>query len=851
MPRIEFDALSLILEHNPKGFRALCDALPHFVWTADPDGTATYVNDRFRTYAGTGGEPPERSFFSAIHPDDAANVQAVWQRARAAAEVFETTLRIRRAEDQIYRWFLARAVPLRSNHGVVRGWIGTSTDIDRQMRANENLNFVLDASNAFSAARRAEDVAKDFARLAVRKFADWAIVVLREGDSYDLTAVEHRDPARASEVRKFAERYAFAAEGSEFMARVKNRETLLVPEITDDMLVKSAKDDEHLALMRSMQMRSALMTHLVSDDGVLGSVIMYTTGESRPFSSADLDVLVLLSERAATAIGRLRAITQEQRVRRRMQFVGRASTLLYESLDPAATFSELTQLLTGSFADFAAALRVEPGGVVRVIATSHRDPRKRALVEAFLGVRAFNPEAEKSFIASIAAHKTIALDALQPEQIAKTTWPYLAGQLRDLGARAAVTVPLHSRGRTYGAIVAYLDSREAFAPEEIEVLAEIGKHASIAMENADVFERERHIAETLQDSLLPPSLPDVEGLAFDAVYIPASSDTQVGGDWYDAFVLEDGTIVVSTGDAMGRGLYAAVIMGKVRHLLAIATSYERDPARILDTVESVLARRYPDAIVTAYLGLIDPQHEKMVYATAGHPPAMLRRDSEVRELQGEGLPLGLRRLQPPARSETADLRGARMLVFYTDGLTEAGHDVLEGTKRLEEVLLSQAVLHTRRPALFIEASCLPKRAEDDVAVLAISFDPSVRWSFDAESAQAAQDARGEFVRYLRDNTADAAGVAAAELVFGELVGNVVRHAPGPIDVDVEWSSDYPELHVIDRGAQFRLSDRLPEDALAEGGRGLFIVRELSRDLSVEHIAGYGNHVTAELPIRRR
>jgi anti-sigma regulatory factor (Ser/Thr protein kinase) len=89
----------------------------------------------------------------------------------------------------------------------------------------------------------------------------------------------------------------------------------------------------------------------------------------------------------------------------------------------------------------------------------------------------------------------------------------------------------------------------------------------------------------------------------------------------------------------------------------------------------------------------------------------------------------------------------------------------------------------------------------------------------------------------------------AEIVFGELVGNVVRHATGPIDVDLEWGAEYPALHVIDRGREFSPNGSLP-DELSEGGRGLYIVRQLSRTLEIEHISGYGNHVTAELPLRK-
>jgi anti-sigma regulatory factor (Ser/Thr protein kinase) len=291
-------------------------------------------------------------------------------------------------------------------------------------------------------------------------------------------------------------------------------------------------------------------------------------------------------------------------------------------------------------------------------------------------------------------------------------------------------------------------------------------------------------------------------------------------------------------------------MGKVRHLLAIAPCYETDPARILDTVESVLARRYPDVIVTAFLGIIDAHRGSMRFANAGHPSPMLRRTHGVEELRAEGLPLGLRRGQPPAYSRTVDLHDARLLALFTDGLLESEHDIIGATQRLRDTLEKDAVLHSHSPARFIEELMLHRDVDDDVAILTLAFEPTQRWSFDAENAKAGQDARGQFVEFLRNNVSDSEAIAAAELVFGELVGNVVRHAPGPIDIDLDWSAPAPVLHVIDRGADFKAKGRLPEDVLSESGRGLFIVNLLSTTLRVEHIPGYGNHVMAELPLRR-
>jgi anti-sigma regulatory factor (Ser/Thr protein kinase) len=303
--------------------------------------------------------------------------------------------------------------------------------------------------------------------------------------------------------------------------------------------------------------------------------------------------------------------------------------------------------------------------------------------------------------------------------------------------------------------------------------------------------------------------------------------------------------MVSVGDVCGRGLHAAGLMGKLRQAIGMAAMYERDPARVLDAVDFQLRSRRSDSIVTAFIGIIDPSRRFMRYAGAGHPPALLRRGGEILELHSTGLPLGLRENDSQETSQV-DLEGSELLVLYTDGLTEATRDVIFGEQRLAFLVGSEAISCVSNPAEFLCDACLPPDAQDDTAVLAVAFGEPTSWSFDAENAEAAHEARAQLAAYLRERAPEHADIAAAELVFGELVGNVVRHAPGPIEVRVEWNASRPVLHVIDRGRGFLRDPSLPADPLSESGRGLYIVSRLTEALRIERIAGYGNHVAAVL-----
>lgn len=853
MSELQLNSLAKALEADQAAFRALADAIPNFVWLAREDGSVVFLNRPMLAYAGVSDEQAVGSRFRALlHPDDVAPMIDGWADSLASGKPFEAEYRLRRASDDTYRWFLTRALPVRDTDGRIAFWIGTATDIEAQKRATENLNFVIEASELLAGASTVEDVSTHFARMAVQRFADWCFVVLSDPQQhYRVAAIAHRDAERVHFIERYLDRYPVGND-PRMDAMLQGEKPVLVAEITDQMLRQSARDEDHLALLRELHLYSAIVAPLAHAGEVLGGIIMYSAESRRRFDAGDVEVLGALAQRAAARMYAMRALSEEQRVRRRLQFIGRAAQAVYESFDTTSSFGNLTQIIVSEIGDMAAVFRLEDGQAARVVGAAHHDPASDDIVRSLVGIRVLHGEAERRFVHSLQARKPLVGMHLSPGELERTVWPYLSEEIASLAPESLVTVPLHSRGKVHGAIVVYYTRNgRQYRSEDLEVLVDIGRHASVALENADVFERERRMSETLQDSLLPPSLPQVEGLSFDAVYLPSATEAQVGGDWYDAFQLEDGTTVVTAGDVTGRGAEAAVIMGKVRHLLAIAPSYERDPARILDTVESVLARRYPDVIVTAFLGFIAPDHRTMRYANAGHPPPLLRRARGIEELRAEGLPIGLRREAQAASACTADLSDARMLVLYTDGLTEARHDILGGTQQLCEVLSREAVLHTHRPARFIEESCLGNAVSDDVAVLTISFEPGIRWSFDAENAKAAQDARGEFVEYLRRQSGDSLSIETAELVFGELVGNVVRHAPGAIDIDVEWSNGSPVLHVLDRGPAFEPPSRLPADPLSESGRGLFIVRQLSTSFSVEHVPGYGNHVCVELPIHRK
>jgi anti-sigma regulatory factor (Ser/Thr protein kinase) len=196
-----------------------------------------------------------------------------------------------------------------------------------------------------------------------------------------------------------------------------------------------------------------------------------------------------------------------------------------------------------------------------------------------------------------------------------------------------------------------------------------------------------------------------------------------------------------------------------------------------------------------------------------------------------------------------------MILLYTDGLVESTGDILAGTARLRQMLARSDVRDAPHPAATLcrlmlapdEGRRRGRFSNDDVAVLTVTATREIaRWRFPPDDATSAMDARRELVALLRATGASAADLDAAELVFGELLGNAVRHTHGPVDAALDLSGTEPVLHVLDRGPGFTYHARLPNDKLSEGGRGLFIISKFAREVSVEMRPDGGSHARVVL-----
>src|SRR5207248_4334605 len=197
--------------------------------------------------------------------------------------------------------------------------------------------------------------------------------------------------------------------------------------------------------------------------------------------------------------------------------------------------------------------------------------------------------------------------------------------LRELGLAALMGAPLMTEGRVIGVMHVGSFSEREFTDEEKRLLGLVADRAALAIEHARLYEHEHGIAETLQRSLLPLSLPPVRGVTVAARYLPARADTEVGGDWYDVVPLDDGRLALTIGDVSGHGIEAASLMARLRDALRSAALEGEDVSPATERVDRLVQRERSgsDAIATAIFAVIGADRADLRFTSAGHPPPLV------------------------------------------------------------------------------------------------------------------------------------------------------------------------------------------------------------------------------------
>ncbi|MFJ3306765.1 SpoIIE family protein phosphatase [Streptomyces sp. NPDC086549] len=281
----------------------------------------------------------------------------------------------------------------------------------------------------------------------------------------------------------------------------------------------------------------------------------------------------------------------------------------------------------------------------------------------------------------------------------------------------ARVVPLDARGRVLGLVIATRTRSEPFDEQDTVLIDELVARAALNIDNARLYASRREAALTLQRSLIRP-LPTVPGLELASGYLPASSDNEVGGDWFDVLMLPGGRTGLIIGDVMGHGIRAAAVMGQLRVMARTLACHNVPPGHLLRHLNSTIADLGDCELATCAYAVYDPTTSSCLIARAGHPPpALADPHGMVRFLDTPcGTPLGVC-VDDPFDTEHVPLPTGTLLALYTDGLIEKHNTDLEhGLDQLARALRTpNPTLEETRDHLLTHL--LPTPSQDDVAVL--------------------------------------------------------------------------------------------------------------------------------------
>ncbi|MGW0824537.1 SpoIIE family protein phosphatase [Streptomyces sp. NPDC002845] len=406
------------------------------------------------------------------------------------------------------------------------------------------------------------------------------------------------------------------------------------------------------------------------------------------------------------------------------------------------------------------------------------------------------------------------------------------------GKQAWAFLPLTASGHTFGVCAVTFDRPRRLTGEERVLLTTISALVAQALERARLYDAEHARSRELQRSLLPKGLPDLPACTAAARYLPAGQGMDVGGDWYDIIPLSGGQVALVVGDVMGHGLPEAATMGRLRTAVHTLADLELPPDEIMSHLNDIVAGWGEESYVTCLYALYDSTTQVCSIARAGHPPpALVHPDGTVHfPEQAADPPLGA--AKPPFETVELEVPEGSLLVLYTDGLVESSkRDIDEGMADMARLLSTAheggAVgtgADLERLCDTLTAGLLPAehQAADDAAFLvarlhALSGDRVASWPL-PEDPKAAGQAR----RHVREQLA-AWGLddltPTTELLASELVGNVVRHARGPVRLRLLHGTELI-CEVFDGSLTMPRIRRATETD--EGGRGLQLVTALSQ-----------------------
>jgi serine phosphatase RsbU (regulator of sigma subunit) len=420
-------------------------------------------------------------------------------------------------------------------------------------------------------------------------------------------------------------------------------------------------------------------------------------------------------------------VTADHSSREARSFLADATRELPRSLDREGMLQRVARLAVPRMADWCAVDLLEPDGSLALVASAHIDPAK---AEWARGSRRRSP-LEVGDGSGVARAVRTGSSRLIPDvtdgslDLGSFGEPELGEDAEHIRPRSVMYLPLIARGRTMGAItMVRSDPGRRYTEDDLRLAEDLATRMAFALDNARLYEERDHVARSLQQRLLPKSLPQIPGIDVAAHYFAAGDVLLAGGDFYDLFEMDDGSWKAVIGDVCGKGPGAAALMGFVRFTTRAVSRQDTKPSEALVKLNRALLEELDAGqgeFCTAAVVRVRPHDRgaRLTVAVAGHPlPIILRANGDVEEAGAPGTLLGIFE-DIDVSDEVVDLHMGDTLVMLTDGVLEAGRDRRWDSHVIPELLRSSIGLPPEEIADRIEAAVadVDDRRIDDVAIL--------------------------------------------------------------------------------------------------------------------------------------
>jgi PAS domain S-box-containing protein len=825
-------------------------------WDWRPDSDSVWLSPEAERLVGL--EPGEfagtiQAALALVHSDDLATARTALEQVLRGASSVGVELRVVRPSGSA-RWVEVRGSEIRR---VVppsgRRLVGVLADVtDRQAKAREREREITDLEEARQRIGRLQAVTEALSEAATR--ADVANVLVREG----LVALR----AQAGAV------FQLVTEGGEFeaLATTGYPEALRGDRERFDATVEGPASEAvrtgHLVVTGSAAELVARWPHLADEQRATGDEATITAPlivgdvrigvmhiafrKARQFQEEDLAFAQTLARQCAQALERARLYEEELHAREQAERLAGRLRRLQTVVDATFASGSLDELLERLLTRLRDAVESDTATILIL------DEKEQMLVTresvGFADTVISQVPVGEGFAGQIAEtqRQLVVADISQINTV--------GAQLRNSGVVSLAGVPLVTDGRTIGVVHVGMRTPREFDREDVLLLRLVAARVAVAIDRAQVHEREHRIAEILQRSLLPERLPAIEGVEAAARYVPGTVGVAVGGDWYDVFELADGSIGVAVGDVVGHGVRAAATMGRLRNVLRAYAIEGLGPAATLSRLNRLAFENGDgdDIFATVVFALLTPSRSQLRLASAGHPPPLLRApDGSVRLLdEGRSLPVGA---APDASYSEVDLQlePGSSIVLYTDGLVERrGESIDVGIARLVQLVEHSTTPMDELADRIVEELEFAEHT-DDVALVAVHLEPtsssklSLRFPADPE---ALGPLRTTLRAWLESHGAAEDEVFDILVAVNEACSNAVEHPIGSNGSDVGLQAE-----VIDGEVSIDIRDRgrwRPAGERDDRGRGLEFMQALMENVDVARSPD-GTHVRLRRQLRKR